>query len=449
MKKTLAILLALTMIACFIPAFAVASSAAAPVITVDGEIGDWDGIDTLSIVGEGDSTGKSVTFYAYLAEDGLYLAADAIHSTLTTNKGNWWENTNFEIFIDNLDGNRGRTQYWANIVDGTDGPVANKSDNVGTSAFTTEETGNFHHTIIEAFIPTDNLPEAQRGKDYVTLGCAWKTVGDTIKGGAGNEYDEYWVLVKTWPDQCQLVATNSGIYRGNDVWEIKDGTAKCTARTGWPDFVTYILGESSEAVTIEAELVIGNTGIELMNNGGDYGFLFAVTDNNGDGIIAEDGDFYYLVDLQSNGVIGIHRNNGGWNPDGWGAEYQTNLSQGTTVKLTVTYNAGNIKVYINDGEEPVIDYTDTNTAILSGTSYALASKVTNAVYTNLTVNGVAPENHDLPITNYDASAPGDGAGGDDAGGNPGTGDVAAIVIAAAAVMSLAGAAVVATKRNRI
>ena len=89
MKKLLTILLTLSMLVSIVPAFAVSAAEEAPEITLDGDLSDWTGTHTLSVIGSGEFEGKKVTFYAFLGEDGLYLAADAYHATFSTTEGDW------------------------------------------------------------------------------------------------------------------------------------------------------------------------------------------------------------------------------------------------------------------------------------------------------------------------------------------------------------------------
>ena len=83
---------------------------------------------------------------------------------------------------------------------------------------TYENEGNTkYHTITEAFIAAENLPTESIDPDLntVTVGVAWKTVGDLIIGGAAhvNEdgSDEYWVPLGGWPDRPYLTATPEGL----------------------------------------------------------------------------------------------------------------------------------------------------------------------------------------------------------------------------------------------
>ena len=405
MKKALSLILVIAMIVCLVPSIVVsAKQEKAPKITVDGKVDDWKGLDTLEFVGKDETSDKNVIFYGFRAYNGLYLACKAVHKTLITDRGNWWENNNFEIFVwENKDE---KTQYW--VRTGLDGEtvVAVKSDNITSAVIGCEKDGDYYTTVYELL----KIPENQRTADYLPLGVAHKInngagVFEDIKGGGGNEYDSYWVMPFCWPGMCSLIATNTGLYTGYDHWVVDGNNFQCTGRVRWPNFTTYMLGDTEEEVTLSATFKRCRTKTEPENNGGDYGFFFGVKDNNGDGIIQEGGDLYLMVDYQANGIIGVERNNGGWG--GWAAEYNASAlaAEGEEIKMTATYNkaTGNLKVYVNDGAEPVIDWTDSEP--LAGTGYALASKVTNAQFKNVTVNGVAtaeptqviPEKEYVPV----------------------------------------------------
>ena len=411
MKKALSLILVIAMIVCLVPAIAVsAAKEKAPRITVDGKVDDWKGLDTLELVGKDETSDRNVIFYGYRAANGLYLACKAVHKTLITDRGNWWENNNFEIFVWNNKDEK--TQYWVRTGLEEEKVVAVKSDNITSAVVESVKDGDYYTTVYELFIENEKLPENQRSAEYLPLGMAHKInngagVYEDIKGGGGNEYDSYWVNPFCWPGMCSLIATNSGLYTGYDHWVVDGGSFQNTGRVRWPNFTTYMLGETEEEVTLSATFKRMRTKTEPENNGGDYGFFFGVKDNNGDGIIQEGGDLYLMVDYQANGIIGVERNNGGWG--GWAAEYNASAlaAEGEEIKMTATYNkaTGNLKVYVNDGTEPVIDWTDSEP--LAGTGYALASKVTNAQFKNVTVNGKTPSEKKqvVPTADYYPAVP--------------------------------------------
>ena len=219
MKKIITTLLALATVLCMIPALAV--SAAAPAITVDGDLSDWEGLHTLSVVGSGEWEGKKVTIYGVLGEDGLYLAADAYHAKYITDKGNWWENTNFEFFIGN-----GNLQGWVSSKGMSDTNTAPSLSNVEngravieSAVMKTESAPAGYHTVVELFVKSENLPAGSvQDNGSIRVGVAWKTVGDINNNGeaAGGGNDEYWVPKLTWPNNNDKAhVTANGIFDRN------------------------------------------------------------------------------------------------------------------------------------------------------------------------------------------------------------------------------------------
>jgi hypothetical protein len=218
MKKIITALLALATVLCMIPALAVS---AAPAITVDGDLSDWAGTHTLSVVGSGEWEGKKVTIYGVLAEEGLYLAADAYHTKYITDKGNWWENTNFEFFVGN-----GNLQGWVSskgMSDTNTAPSLSNAENgravIETAVMKTESAPAGYHTVVELFVKSENLPAGSvQDNGSIRVGVAWKTVGDINNNGEANGggNDEYWVPKLTWPNNNDKAhVTANGIFNRN------------------------------------------------------------------------------------------------------------------------------------------------------------------------------------------------------------------------------------------
>ncbi|MGM9681200.1 MAG: SGNH/GDSL hydrolase family protein [Eubacteriales bacterium] len=184
-------------------------------------------------------------------------------------------------------------------------------------------------------------------------------------------------------------------------WTVDGSNYTCTSRVDWPNFGSYLLGEqnTASAITLTADIPVGSAANEATGNGGDSGFLFAVSDLNGNGIIEEGSDQYYLVELTaySNGIsVGIERNDKSWS--GFAAQTPKMLySVGDIVNLSVTYFDGSFTVTV-DGTE-ALTWTDANP--LTGTAYGLCSKITGEVFRNVSVSeseGVLPALSDLTLT---------------------------------------------------
>ena len=198
-------------------------------------------------------------------------------------------------------------------------------------------------------------------------------------------------------------------------------------------FATYALGNSDKKVTLTADFTVAPLAKWGPDNGGDSGFLFAISDMNGDGNITEGGDYYYLVDIGANGdFVGIERNAGGWGD--WIARTNNNtgnlkLETGKTYSFSATFDpeAGTITASI-DGVV-VLEYTDAHP--FSGTGYALASKTYGATIANVTVD-------DGTVTDDDTT---------DDENNAKTGDESVLFLVLSAVTLFGTAIIVGNKRR--
>lgn len=191
-------------------------------------------------------------------------------------------------------------------------------------------------------------------------------------------------------------------------------------------FASYVLGNSDKKVTVTGKYTFNEFSKWGNDNGGDNGFLFAIADKNGDGKVTEGGDYYYLVDVRSDGSVGIEKNQSGWG--GWCKESGAlNLEVGKEYTVSASYDpaTGNIVVTI-DGTE-VINWTDPNPML--GTGYALASKTPNFVMSDVAVVDEAVKDEPTPTP---TPVP--------------TGDVTAVA-SALAILAVIGTAVVVTKKR--
>lgn len=190
--------------------------------TLDGKIDEWEGINAITIQGEGSTSHKSVSFYACTTTDGIYLACDAYHDVYSNGVDSWWLNSNFEFFIPETTGS---VQYYV-YADGIGNPCLT-SNTVDQAVMVTEELTDGptkYHTVTEAFVSFILIPESAIWLNTVDIGVAWKTATDLIIGGActasstdsPNDSDEYWVPVGTWPANTQLTATPKGLYYPDD-----------------------------------------------------------------------------------------------------------------------------------------------------------------------------------------------------------------------------------------
>jgi hypothetical protein len=148
-------------------------------------------------------------------------------------------------------------------------------------------------------------------------------------------------------------------------WVVDGSTYKSPNMDYGNSFTTYQLG-SSDKVTITATVTIGQ----------EHGFMVGMKDMNGDNLIDENADQYYLIDIMGSGAIGIERNDKNWGD--W-SFVSSELSG--TVTLTIVYDNG--AICVKNGDQVVASYKDANP--MGGTGYALISKRCEATFTNVSV----------------------------------------------------------------
>lgn len=172
------------------------------------------------------------------------------------------------------------------------------------------------------------------------------------------------------PSPTFQVAANRGD------WEVYGSSFTAVSMPSGTNFALYVLGNAIDGeATISADLTVGQ----------EYGFMFGITDANGDRSIAEgdagkaNGDQYYLVDLRKEGKIGIERNDKKWDSsigdNGWIAVTESVVANaGETVSVSATYKktADKVTITVSVGDDEVLTYEDTNPFV--GVAYGLASK---------------------------------------------------------------------------
>ena len=177
-------------------------------------------------------------------------------------------------------------------------------------------------------------------------------------------------------------------------WTYENSVFTCTDRMDWPDFGYYQLGITAEKIKLYAEITVADKKLEPDGLGGDSGFMVGVTDKNGNGMIEEGKDEYYLIDVScgnDGGFIAIEKNVGKWGD--WAAiDHSYGFTAGDKAGLCLIYDPANahFEVYITeivDGRrmtdlEPVIDWTDTKNP-LTGIGFGICSKITNGTFENV------------------------------------------------------------------
>lgn len=176
---------------------------------IDGDISDWatSVLDNPFTIPASD--GRRINIYAYLADDGMYIAYDAlIANGFVTNAGNWWENTNaeFKIGLDNqrfasANGSFSRYEDWG----GRD---------IGMAVWSLDETGELNNAIVEMFIPWGMIEGFNKDSAFVPSGFAWKNPGEE-----GNLWvnGDFWYVPEADPGMRNVLITSTGVYQPQDV----------------------------------------------------------------------------------------------------------------------------------------------------------------------------------------------------------------------------------------
>lgn len=180
-------------------------------------------------------------------------------------------------------------------------------------------------------------------------------------------------------------------------WRIDGSTYTCRERINWPDFGVYTLGNADGIIKLYMEMTVADKSVEPDGLGGDAGFLVGITDVDGDGIIEENGDLYYLIDISSSndgGFVAIEKNIGKWND--WSViDHSSSFQRDSVVGLCLIYDpaAAHFAVYITEIDDmgnkmteadPWIEWTDENDP-LTGKGFGICSKITGGVFNNVTV----------------------------------------------------------------
>ena len=476
MKKVLAFVLVFTMMFSAIAAFSVSAEqwkegnreikAVKGTPTIDGNMDDiWKQTEEQAIDHFAPLQAKNTqdaTEAAALAGAKFRMLWDAdfvyfwfeIHDSdesLVFSNAKKWQNDSMHIFF--AENNDGTYQqylvYYGDEGDANSGSVDYRDGNnairpVGAKVVKATKGDNGYDVIIEAKIPTLNKellkkdswlafdiqfndadPALDAGGQNRGTVWEWSSCADAdhTDGAMAESNQGRWgrvVFVETLSDptpEPEKPELKTGATVDGGTWEVKNGTYTLTETRArnHEGFNTYVLGKSGKKVTLKYDFVVGN-GDTFAS---DAGFLFAVEDLDGDGAVKEGKDNYYLVDLQGNGKVGIEKNVHTWGD--WAIiSEKTAGNAGETVSLEVTYDPSTHTITVKANGEEILTWQDKDNYKgdpLTGTAYALASK---QIAGSKIVKTASPVN---------------------------TGDAAAIVIVTVAVISLAGAALVAKKRS--
>lgn len=183
-------------------------------MTIDGDLADWADKATYTtnkvyLEGSEATSHKNVTFYAFINEEGLFLAALAHHDVFINDAADWYKNTNFEFFVN------GGNQYYV----AANGAVAYGAGEIVSNEYDQGAEEAVYETVAEVFIPIAVFGDV----DMLRVGFAWKTDGDTATGlgGNGGAADAWWFAAGHFPNngEEQYYVTADGIFANDPFTE--------------------------------------------------------------------------------------------------------------------------------------------------------------------------------------------------------------------------------------
>ncbi len=215
-------------------------------IEVDGNLKDWEALDTKTIgahsIVAGDN--REATWYGVLRDDGLYLAVEVYHNGLASGKAEWWKNLNFEIHL-----GAQVVQHFVYVKSSDNGVYRlDKSAGEITAAYAHGEgtaKNTAHYSVFEVFFPSSMITGFKEADGTVRVGVAVKTNGDyhdagseKITGGAYNYdsgdtwYAPYGTLANVY--EHFAFVTKDGMYLRNEYFneDMAFGTASAAENTG-------------------------------------------------------------------------------------------------------------------------------------------------------------------------------------------------------------------------
>lgn len=173
---------------------------------IDGDISDWDPAVLQNPTYIYGSDGRIITYYMYMEDDGLYIAAVGLHGTAPINNHHeWWNNTNIEFKLGN--GNQrfaAASGAFSRREGDTNGPRG-----VGFAAWKhTQEESLKYRSVVELMIPWSMIDEHQYSDPHVLLGIAWKqpTEEGSIWGGG-----DFWYVPEADPGMRNIKVTKIGV----------------------------------------------------------------------------------------------------------------------------------------------------------------------------------------------------------------------------------------------
>lgn len=211
--------------------------------TVDGDISDWTDAQKANPYVIPATDGRSVTIYATMESDGIYVFYDVIHNSYITDKPEWFNNTNLELkFKDNL-------QRFADAA-GLNSRWEFSARQINASKFISTTENGKHHTKAELFISYSCIDGLDKSDLQTFMGFAWKTGGETGFAWGGGDF---WYGAEADPGMPNIIVTKNGIRTGS----IKtiDGDI-----SDWKD-ETFTAANVKAGVTATYSAFLGNDGL--------------------------------------------------------------------------------------------------------------------------------------------------------------------------------------------
>jgi lysophospholipase L1-like esterase len=173
---------------------------------VDGSLADWPAAVLANPASIKGWDGRNTTIYAYLTDEGVYIAYDILHTNAPiSNIFNWWENTNVEFRLGNNE------QRFASANGMYARPEPDGRDGIGTASWSYTTKSGMYNTFAEIFVPWAMIDGYNASSAYVPAGFAVLNPGDKLSIWSGNDYSyvpEADPTVRTW------LITSDGFYLG-------------------------------------------------------------------------------------------------------------------------------------------------------------------------------------------------------------------------------------------
>lgn len=371
-------------------------------ITLDGDLSDWKtnenwgkiSADKKSVA-DSSNANKKVEFYHRLTDEGLFIYAEAHHAKTTSGADDWWENTNFEMFINS---DAVSAQFYA-----SEGVVE------GFKAFcfkTTGSDGNYV-TILEGFIDNATLKSKAGYKgSSLKIGYAFKidngTVADEITP-SGGEATSYWCAGNSEPRNVAYTVTKEASYASgysytaNNIgnWTFNGTKLTLSSCTSGKDDTIYFKDnvttkhEFSATFKItgkESSELYGKIGIAYIDDYGDGFFFYAdASGTTGTGVANVTGTTFGLVYSNEGSYL--------WSNAKSKTLTGATFAAGQEFTLKVVRQDNSATLYANDVSLATISYSDytinnNKNVYPSIMSFNIRAEVTNAGIKNVQQGGI-------------------------------------------------------------